>query len=102
MAARPSRGPASRKTSPLVRGEAALRRGDRRGVVCLDEIRSTPLITLRPAAGAVYLVGGAASPLGGDEASLTIDVEDGATISVRSVAAAVARRGQSPPPAASR
>jgi urease accessory protein len=69
------------------------------GSVRLDDVRSTPLVTLRRAAGSVYMVGGAATPLGGDHASLALDVDDGAILRIRSVAAAVARPGPHGAPA---
>jgi urease accessory protein len=79
-------------------GQATLRasRGHL-GSLRLDEIRSTPLLTLRAAAGAVYLVGGTATPLGGDNAALLLDVDHDATVQIRSVAAAVARPGPDTP-----
>ncbi len=64
----------------------------REGLV-LQELRSTPMLTLRRAAGCIYLVSGAATPVGGDDAVLDIDVAPGASLIIRSVASAVARRG---------
>jgi len=75
-------------------GRAVLRvSSDAHGRRRFDVVRSTPLVTLRPTAEAVYLVGAAATPLGGDRASLVVDVGPGTVLRVRSVAAAVARPG---------
>ena len=46
-------------------------------------------IVIRRAAGAVYLVGGAAGPLGGDDLELEVVVGDGARLTVRTVAASI-------------
>jgi urease accessory protein len=59
----------------------------------LDCIRSCAPIHLRETPDGVYLVGGAAGPLGGDELLLEIDVEPGATLVVRSAAASIALPG---------
>ena len=59
----------------------------------LDCIRSCAPIHLRRTPDAVYLVGGAAGPLGGDDLLLEIDVGAGATLVVRSAAASVALPG---------
>jgi urease accessory protein len=48
---------------------------------------------LRRTPEAVYLVGGVAGPIGGDALELRIDVRDGATLRVRTAAAAVALPG---------
>ncbi|CAN5864521.1 hypothetical protein BH23ACT12_BH23ACT12_14750 [soil metagenome] len=65
----------------------------------LDCIRSCAPIHLRQTPDGVYLVGGAAGPLGGDDLLLEIEVEAGATLVVRSAAASLAlpgsRRGPS-------
>lgn len=79
-------------------GLSVLRAGCHRdGSLRVDEMRSTPLITLRASAGSIYMVGGAATPLGGDDASLEVDVDDGAELKIRTVSAAVARRGPDSP-----
>jgi len=57
------------------------------------ELRSDAPIVLRRAREAVYLVGGAAGPLGGDHLSLDVHVGPGARLVVRSVAASIARPG---------
>ena len=48
---------------------------------------------LRRTPDAVYLVGGAAGPIGGDSLELRIDVRAGAALRVRTAAAAVALPG---------
>jgi urease accessory protein len=65
----------------------------------LDCIRSAAPIHVRQTPDGVYLVGGAAGPLGGDDLLLEIEVASGATLVVRSAAASLAlpgsRRGPS-------
>jgi urease accessory protein len=56
--------------------------------------RSQAPLILRRTADAVYLVSGAAGPLGGDVLELRIDVRAGATLRLRTVAAAVALPGR--------
>jgi urease accessory protein len=56
--------------------------------------RSQAPLILRRTPDAVYLVGGAAGPLGGDVLDLRIDVREGATLQVRAVAASVALPGR--------
>ncbi|MHB8262269.1 MAG: urease accessory protein UreD [Acidimicrobiales bacterium] len=58
-----------------------------------DEISSAAPLFLRPCADDIYLVGSAASPLGGDVVEMAVEVGAGATLTVKSVAAALARRG---------
>jgi urease accessory protein len=48
---------------------------------------------MRETADALFLVGGAAGPLGGDELDLRVDVEAGAELRVRSAAATLAQPG---------
>ncbi|GAB3418161.1 urease accessory protein UreD [Flindersiella endophytica] len=61
------------------------------GTTRLTVLRSqSPLLLRRTGAGEVHLVGGAAGPLGGDHLRIEIDVEAGATLVVRTVAASVA------------
>jgi urease accessory protein len=58
-----------------------------------------PLLLRRTGPATVHLVGGAAGPLGGDDLRLEIEVEAGAELTVRSVAAQIAlpgRNAQSP------
>lgn len=50
-------------------------------------LRSQPPLTMRPTAEAVYLVGTAAGPLGGDDLRLEVAVAPFAELTVRSVAA---------------
>ncbi len=57
------------------------------------ELRSEPPLTLRATPGAVYLVSSAAGPVGGDRLRLDLEVTDGATLTVRSAAAAVHHPG---------
>lgn len=64
------------------------------GLTRLPVLSSQVPLVLRRAPDAVYLVGGAAGPLGGDDLSLEIDVEDGATLRVRSAAATVVLPGR--------
>jgi urease accessory protein len=59
----------------------------------LPVLRSQTPLVLRRTPEAVYLVGGAAGPIGGDSLHLRIDVRDGATLRVRTAAAAVALPG---------
>lgn len=55
--------------------------------------RSQAPLILRQTPEAVYLVGGAAGPLGGDVLELQIEVREGATLRLRTAAAAVALPG---------
>jgi urease accessory protein len=64
------------------------------GAVRLPVQHSQAPLVLRRTADAVYLVGGAAGPLGGDVLDLRIDVRDGAALRLRTVAAAVALPGR--------
>lgn len=59
----------------------------------LDCIRSCAPIHLRQTPDGVYLIGGAAGPLGGDDLRLEIEVGPGATLVVRSAAASIALPG---------
>ena len=56
--------------------------------------RSQAPLILRRTPDAVYLVGGAAGPLGGDVLELQIEVREGATLRLRTAAAAVALPGR--------
>ncbi len=57
-------------------------------------LRSAPPLLVRSTPDAVYLVGGAAGPLGGDDLALDIDVGPGAELEVRTAAASIALPGQ--------
>jgi urease accessory protein len=63
------------------------------GKTRLPVLRSQAPLVLRRTPGAVYLVGGAAGPIGGDRLDLGIEVRDGAALTVRTAAAAVALPG---------
>jgi urease accessory protein len=78
-----------------VRAEAELvaERGPA-GELRLPVQRSQAPLVLRRTAGAVYLVSGAAGPLGGDTLELRIEVRPGAALRLRTVAAAVALPGR--------
>ncbi|MEY2478012.1 MAG: urease accessory protein [Actinomycetota bacterium] len=59
----------------------------------LAVMESSPPLVLRATPTGVYVVGGAYSPLGGDDLSLSVSVEAGASLVVRSAAASVALPG---------
>ncbi len=59
----------------------------------LEELRSSPPLALRLAAGSLWMVGTAAGPLPGDRLALRIRVRSGASLTLRSVAATVALGG---------
>lgn len=59
----------------------------------LQELRSSPPLALRPAAGSVWMVGTAAGPLPGDRVELDIEVGRAARLAVCSTAATVALGG---------
>ena len=63
------------------------------GTTRYDELRSDAPMLLRPVNEALYIVGGAASPLGGDDLRLEIELQSGVSLVVRSTAASLARRG---------
>jgi urease accessory protein len=63
------------------------------GITRLPVLRSQVPLVLRRTADAVYLVGGAAGPIGGDVLGLRIDVGAGATLRVRTAAASIALPG---------
>ncbi len=56
-------------------------------------LRSDPPLVVRETADAVYLVGAAAGPLGGDKLRVEVSVGDGARLTVRSAAATLAQPG---------
>lgn len=62
---------------------------DAAGRTRLATLRSDGPYALRATPDAVYLVGAAAGPLGGDELHLDLDVAAGAALAVRSVASAL-------------
>lgn len=66
---------------------------DSRGRTRLVMLRSAAPLLLRPTPFGVYLVGGAAGPLGGDALTLEVEVGPGAAITVRTAAASVALPG---------
>jgi urease accessory protein len=66
---------------------------DGAGITRLPVLRSQVPLVLRRTPDAVYLVGGAAGPIGGDLLDLRIDVGAGATLRVRSAAASIALPG---------
>ena len=63
------------------------------GVTRIPVLASQVPLVLRRTADAVYLVGGAAGPIGGDELSLRIDVGPGAFLRLRTAAASIALPG---------
>lgn len=67
--------------------------GERSRLTCL---RSDGPLVLRPTPGAVYLVGAAAGPMGGDDLTLEIDVGPGAELTLCTAAAAVVLPGAGP------
>src|SRR5918997_5078993 len=79
-----------------MRADAVLRADGTR----LTTLHGEPPLLLRPTGTAadgatvVHLVGGAAGPLAGDRLSLTVDLDAGANVELRSVAATVALPGR--------
>ncbi|MEV4771605.1 urease accessory protein UreD [Micromonospora humida] len=72
---------------------------DRHGRTVLRELRGESPLLLRQAAAedgvpTVYVVGGAAGPLAGDDLRLSVEVGPGAAVRVRTVAASVALPGR--------
>ena len=63
------------------------------GVTRLPVLASQAPLVLRRTPSAVYLVGGAAGPLGGDQLTLRITVRAGALLRLRTAAAAIALPG---------
>ena len=59
-------------------------------------LRSESPLLLRRTPEAVFLVGGAAGPLGGDHTELQVTIRRGATVVLRSAAASMALPGQGP------
>ena len=66
---------------------------DQDGVTRLPVLSSQVPLVLRRTPSAVYLVGGAAGPIGGDDLSLRISVGAGAFLRLRTVAASIALPG---------
>lgn len=64
----------------------------------LVTLRSEAPLVVRATGGGVYLVGGAAGPLAGDDLSIEIAVGPGARVILRSAAASVALPGRVPGP----
>jgi len=56
-------------------------------------LQSTALLALRPTSAGLYLLSASATPVGGDDVLLDVDVGPGASLTVRSAAASVARPG---------
>lgn len=69
---------------------------DGRGGTRLTTLRSEVPLVLRSTPDALYLVGGAGGPLGGDDLALEITVGAGAHLVVRTAAASVALPGDGP------
>jgi len=61
-------------------------------------LRGEPPLTLRATPDAIYLVGSAAGPLGGDDLRLHLEVREGAALRIRSAAAQLALPGRVPGP----
>jgi urease accessory protein len=80
--------------SGITAAAAIVAERDASGVTRLPVLSSQVPLVLRATPDAVYLVGGAAGPLGGDDLSLTIDVREGATLRLRTAAASVALPGR--------
>ncbi|MCA1657513.1 MAG: urease accessory protein UreD [Actinobacteria bacterium] len=68
---------------------------DGHGSTRLAEMRSVAPLVLRATPGGLYLVGGAAGPIGGDRLRLRIEVGPGASLTIRTAAASVALPGRS-------
>jgi urease accessory protein len=66
---------------------------DAHGRTRLTRLRSDGPLAVREAGDAVYLVGAAAGPLGGDEVGLDLDVGPGARLAIRSAATTLALPG---------
>jgi urease accessory protein len=66
------------------------------GATRLTCLRSEVPIVLRSTPGALYLVGGAGGPLGGDDLALDVVVGAGARLTIRTAAASVALPGPGP------
>jgi urease accessory protein len=84
-----------------VRAHASARAELIDGRTRLVELRSEAPLVLRSTPRSLYLVGGAAGPLGGDELALDVAVGGGACLSVRSAAATLVQPGARPSPSRS-
>lgn len=84
------------KAAALVRASAV------DGRTRITDLRCEPPLVLRETPDAIYLVGAAGGPLGGDELSMQVDVNPGAHVHVRSAAATLAQPGPSSAPSRSR
>jgi urease accessory protein len=71
------------------------------GVTRCTTMRSSPPLTFRATPEAVYLVGSAAGPLGGDALHTSVQVDAGARLVVRSAAATMAMPGVTDVPSTS-
>jgi urease accessory protein len=80
------------KAGALVRAEVV------DGRTRIAEMRCEPPLVVRETPDALYLVGAAGGPLGGDELSMHIDVGVNALVRVRSAAATLAQPGPTPVP----
>jgi urease accessory protein len=74
----------------------AVAESDGRGGTRLAVLRSEAPLVLRATPDALYLVGGAGGPLGGDDLTLEIEVGPGAELRVHTAAASVALPGPAP------
>ena len=74
---------------------------DGRGGSRLIGLRSCAPLLVRPTPAGVYLVGGAAGPIGGDELLLEVVVEAGAVLTLRTAAASLVLSGPGPAPSRS-
>jgi urease accessory protein len=83
-----------------MRAEARLVAGpDGRGGTRLSTVYGEPpLLWRRTGPCGVHLVGGAAGPLGGDDLTITVTVEAGARLEIRTVAASLAQPSNPPRP----
>lgn len=63
------------------------------GALRFDRLRSCAALTIRRAANRLYIVSGAATPIGGDDTTLQLDLGPGVGLEVSAVSAAVARPG---------
>lgn len=77
----------------MIAASRAVVEAARGGRISYVVLRSAAPLLLRPTAESLYLVGGAAGPLGGDEVDLDLQIGPGAALTVRSAAATVARPG---------
>lgn len=77
----------------MIARAAVVAEADDQGVTRLIRLRSDGPLLLRSTPDALYLLGGAAGPLGGDDLHLSVEVRAGARLQVRSVAASIALPG---------